>query len=222
MTMTPEERVVVENDAVIVNGNNRAGVVVTRQHYAPFVAAAIRATIADAEAVAVAAERERCAKAVKLCTVSLMERCQEIPGGMVYASVVAEAVSNAEIAICKPPAESDDGQSGESFVQSCVLYVREGPGAEPWWHLTLKSHSGELVFETRARHLATVQDARDDWLRSDRGQKREEEGYRCLGCGRVFESVPTERYEDGHGGRQLDMCRCGCDLFEAVKPKEGG
>ncbi len=51
--------------------------------------------------------------------------------------------------------------------------------------------------------------------------RQQNEGYRCLGCGRVFKSVPTEEYEDGHGGRQLDMCPCGCDLFEKVQSEEG-
>lgn len=35
----------------------------------------------------------------------------------------------------------------------------------------------------------------------------------CLGCSAVYKSTPTEQYEDGHGGRQLEMCRCGSDLF---------
>jgi len=41
------------------------------------------------------------------------------------------------------------------------------------------------------------------------------DGFRfyCMACSRVFRELPTEHYEDGHGGRQLAMCRCGCDLF---------
>jgi len=38
--------------------------------------------------------------------------------------------------------------------------------------------------------------------------------YACLGCHSVYAVIPTEEYEDGHGGRLIDMChRCGCDLF---------
>lgn len=35
----------------------------------------------------------------------------------------------------------------------------------------------------------------------------------CLDCFTVYRTIPTRQYEDGHGGRQLEMCRCGCDLF---------
>jgi hypothetical protein len=35
----------------------------------------------------------------------------------------------------------------------------------------------------------------------------------CLGCNKAYKKKPTEQYEDGHGGRQLEMCSCGCDLF---------
>lgn len=40
-------------------------------------------------------------------------------------------------------------------------------------------------------------------------------GYRfyCPGCSRPYRELPTQQYEDGHGGRQLAMCRCGSDLF---------
>lgn len=37
--------------------------------------------------------------------------------------------------------------------------------------------------------------------------------YYCANCKRTFKEVPTEQYEDGHGGRLLTMCRCGCDLI---------
>ena len=37
--------------------------------------------------------------------------------------------------------------------------------------------------------------------------------YYCVACSKVYKMLPTEQYEDGHGGRQLSMCRCGCDLF---------
>jgi len=45
------------------------------------------------------------------------------------------------------------------------------------------------------------------------------EGYRyyCIACHRVFKQPPTEQYEDGHGGRPLEMCKCGCDMFANLK-----
>jgi len=49
------------------------------------------------------------------------------------------------------------------------------------------------------------------------------EGYRygCIGCNTAYKDVPWEDYPDGHGGRPLAMCRCGCDIivdFETGKP----
>ncbi len=44
----------------------------------------------------------------------------------------------------------------------------------------------------------------------------------CLGCYTAFENKPVQDYEDGHGGREINMCRCGSDLFvELEKNKEG-
>jgi len=40
--------------------------------------------------------------------------------------------------------------------------------------------------------------------------------YVCLGCLTVYQEKPTQDYDDGHGGRLLEMCRCGGDLFENI------
>lgn len=40
--------------------------------------------------------------------------------------------------------------------------------------------------------------------------------WRCLKCNTVYKEKRVELYEDGHGGRSLDMCRCGCDLFQKL------
>ena len=37
--------------------------------------------------------------------------------------------------------------------------------------------------------------------------------YYCINCKKCYIHLPTESYEDGHGGRVLNMCRCGSDLF---------
>jgi len=39
----------------------------------------------------------------------------------------------------------------------------------------------------------------------------------CLGCHKVYENIPKQNYEDGHGGRMIDMCGCGSDLFEKLE-----
>ncbi len=45
-----------------------------------------------------------------------------------------------------------------------------------------------------------------------------EEGYNevCLSCHTVYKEKPIQNYEDGHGGRELNMCKCGSDLFEGI------
>jgi len=40
--------------------------------------------------------------------------------------------------------------------------------------------------------------------------------YRCIKCNTAFKEKRQEFYEDGHGGRFIDMCRCGCDLFQRL------
>lgn len=40
--------------------------------------------------------------------------------------------------------------------------------------------------------------------------------YYCLGCRTAYKEKPTEQYEDGHDGRRLEMCKCGCDLFDEI------
>ncbi|MBD3282104.1 MAG: hypothetical protein GF387_00640 [Candidatus Portnoybacteria bacterium] len=46
-----------------------------------------------------------------------------------------------------------------------------------------------------------------------------EEGYKyvCLHCKTAYKSKRREPYEDGHGGRHIEMCKCGSDLFEELK-----
>jgi hypothetical protein len=42
----------------------------------------------------------------------------------------------------------------------------------------------------------------------------------CLNCGRCYRDKPKESYEDGHGIRLLEMCRCGSDLFKKLNEVE--
>lgn len=51
--------------------------------------------------------------------------------------------------------------------------------------------------------------------RKEKVQKLIDEGYEyyCLKCHGVYKRPRREFYEDGHGGRRIDMCTCGCDLF---------
>ena len=47
-------------------------------------------------------------------------------------------------------------------------------------------------------------------------EEMKKEGYTvyCLACHTCYKETPMENYEDGHGDRQIPMCRCGCDLFD--------
>ena len=57
-----------------------------------------------------------------------------------------------------------------------------------------------------------------DEARQQRIKELMAEGYqwRCLKCNTVFKEKRVELFEDGHGGRSLEMCRCGCDLFQKL------
>lgn len=44
----------------------------------------------------------------------------------------------------------------------------------------------------------------------------------CLRCGRIYKEPPIVTYADGHGGRLLEMCGCGSDLFVKVAEAAGG
>ena len=62
-------------------------------------------------------------------------------------------------------------------------------------------------------------------LGNNAGMNRQEaidKGYRiyCLGCGTVYKQAPTLEYEDGHGGRMINMCPCGSDLFTNLADEE--
>lgn len=39
----------------------------------------------------------------------------------------------------------------------------------------------------------------------------------CLSCNTVYKGIPTSPYADGHNGRDLNMCTCGCDLFSSLE-----
>lgn len=40
--------------------------------------------------------------------------------------------------------------------------------------------------------------------------------YICLGCKKVYATKPEKIYDDGHGGRMMEMCSCDSDLFGAI------
>lgn len=35
----------------------------------------------------------------------------------------------------------------------------------------------------------------------------------CMRCDKKYVTKPGYEYEDGHGGRWIEMCSCGSDLF---------
>lgn len=38
-------------------------------------------------------------------------------------------------------------------------------------------------------------------------------GYICVACNTAYENLPKADYEYGHGGRELNICRCGSDMI---------
>jgi len=46
--------------------------------------------------------------------------------------------------------------------------------------------------------------------------KSQDYNWVCANCHKVYKQKRQEPYEDGHGGRYLDMCRCGCDIYLTI------
>ena len=43
----------------------------------------------------------------------------------------------------------------------------------------------------------------------------------CANCNTAYKKTPKEWYEDGHGGRYINMCKtCPCDLIVDMKTDE--
>jgi hypothetical protein len=55
----------------------------------------------------------------------------------------------------------------------------------------------------------------DDLERKKKLEEFLKQGYRvkCLICGKIYKDTPRKWYEDGHGGRNIEICSCGSDLF---------
>jgi len=53
-------------------------------------------------------------------------------------------------------------------------------------------------------------------LKKLEGWKKDGYNYVCLGCHTVYKQKPERFYEDGHGGRYIEMCRCDSDLFDTI------
>ena len=41
--------------------------------------------------------------------------------------------------------------------------------------------------------------------------------YICVRCHALHRKPRQEYYDDGHAGRMIDMCSCGCDIFEKIE-----
>lgn len=42
----------------------------------------------------------------------------------------------------------------------------------------------------------------------------------CADCKSVYITVPTQWYEDGDGGRNLQKCKCGCEKFAYLRDNQ--
>ena len=104
--------------------------------------------------------------------------------------------------------------------QDCVLFHEGNIGkiGEAWVCREYKVDFPEAPFDSRY-HVPRVGVSDIDFDKTlDNFKKFKEQGakYVCLGCNKPYETKRTEPYEDGHGGRMLEMCVCGSDLFEEI------
>jgi len=65
-----------------------------------------------------------------------------------------------------------------------------------------------LIGEDKIDFNASIEKAKE--------MKKQGAKYACLNCKKLYEQKRTEPYEDGHGGRMLEMCPCGSDLFSTI------
>jgi len=112
--------------------------------------------------------------------------------------------------------------SGEKcMMEGCRLFVRKsGKILGGWVCREFKVDFPEAVFNERF-HIALIGDDRVD---RDATKKRLKElknkgaNYICLNCKQIYAEKPVQLYEDGHGGKDIEMCSCGSDLFDDIGP----
>jgi len=100
--------------------------------------------------------------------------------------------------------------------EKCRLYAkRSGRIKGGWICREYKVDFPDAPFDSRC-HVALVGMADVNIIDSIKNlQELEKKGgkYVCLKCYGIYANKPTQIYEDGHGGRDIEMCKCGCDLF---------
>ena len=104
--------------------------------------------------------------------------------------------------------------------ESCALYkLGTGKMKDGWACREYKIDFPSAPFDSRF-HVALIgnekvnaKDTIDNLMELERQGTR----FVCLNCYRAYEKKPEEIYEDGHGGRYLEMCPCGSDLFESIR-----
>lgn len=104
--------------------------------------------------------------------------------------------------------------------EGCVLFKKDGAGKlkKGWVCREYKVDFPEAPFDSRYHAPRIGIDFIDNNKTLDSFEKFRKQGakYVCLGCHKPYQRKRTEHYEDGHGGRLLEMYVCGSDLFEDI------
>ena len=108
----------------------------------------------------------------------------------------------------------------ECLKENCTLFKGDGAGKlkKGWVCREYKIDFPEAPFDSRY-HVSHIGVGSVDFRGClNQIEKLKDKGakYICIGCHKTYETKRTELYEDGHGGRMLEMCTCGSDLFEDI------
>ncbi len=103
--------------------------------------------------------------------------------------------------------------------ETCLLFVNKGGDIQNGWVCReYQLDFPQAVFDSRFHVGFIGVDKVDPEVTKEHLGELENAGgkYICLGCSRVYTVKPREEYEDGHGGRYIEMCMCGSDLFDEL------
>ena len=102
---------------------------------------------------------------------------------------------------------------------SCILFARKsGKILNGWVCREYAVDFPKAPFDSRY-HVSRVGTDKPDIAKSIKNMEelmQKGAKYICTGCYKVYASKPKTVYEDGHGGRMMEICRCRSDLFTGI------
>lgn len=108
----------------------------------------------------------------------------------------------------------------ECLKENCVLFHKGNIGkiGKAWVCREYKVDFLDAPFDSRYHVYIVGVDSIDVEKTLKNLKKLREKGAKhvCLNCTKVYQKKREEVYENGHGGRLLEMCTCGSHLFQDI------